>query len=633
MNSRTRASTFGRNVAADGSARPAPCPNCGTTHSVSISVTAHVALRAKSSRHARSNRKYPESVTTSIARSLAASAASGGAHAYASNAIRRLPSVARISRNPSSMNPTCRSFASGYVAVEQNTTTSGARRAFARSTAYSNASFQRVRCALCAHSNTYAPSGASLARASFNRRTRASCTDRARSVALVARSASSRVIDCVDSIQQPHRALAARNNPSTSATSTHSASYGECTANTSTGAPSRARSSRRARADVPAGAFRGHETRRTASTSAALLDARASRATEARATCARTRAAREFARRSSARRARARARAREVDALSATGAERNRRRRTTTTTTTTTRALERADADEFEITARLGSVTLRTARPSASGAFAWRASEDGGVPESVAASSVEEETDEDGAARVNVYAGRYVHAPSVPPMSRNADRGAVMLKEYAGERAAAFAETEVRAYERLLLDDDVEIEVDEYGRGPGMLPKKALPIARLVGYFASTSIDGDGGRSLWTAQEWHGVRRLSEYARAKQEGKSETKFWPPVQRVQDQPKKARARYVRRAFEQCLKGVWYAHQRGVAHGALDGSTFLCSTFLDTKADDLEVRLINFGCSTLCTPDKRRRRSESHGAGAHRARVRVARGLRAVGRDVG
>ena len=63
------------------------------------------------------------------------------------------------------------------------------------------------------------------------------------------------------------------------------------------------------------------------------------------------------------------------------------------------------------------------------------------------------------------------------------------------------------AYERLLADDDVEIEVDEYGRGPGMLPQKALPIARLVGYFASASIDGDGTRSLWTAQEWHGVRR------------------------------------------------------------------------------------------------------------------------------
>ena len=242
------------------------------------------------------------------------------------------------------------------------------------------------------------------------------------------------------------------------------------------------------------------------------------------------------------------------------------RGRRTNPTTTTRSALERAEADDFEITTRLGSVTLRTERPSAS-AFAWRASADGGAPESVAASSVEEEVD-DGAARVNVYAGRYVHTPSVPPISRNADRGAVMLKEYAGERAAAFAETEVRAYERLLADDDVEIEVDEYGRGPGMLPQKALPIARLVGYFASASIDGDGTRSLWTAQEWHGVRRLSEYARAKQEGKSETKFWPPVQRVQDQPKKARARYVRRAFEQCLKGVWYAHQRGVAHGALD-----------------------------------------------------------------
>jgi hypothetical protein len=175
-----------------------------------------------------------------------------------------------------------------------------------------------------------------------------------------------------------------------------------------------------------------------------------------------------------------------------------------------------------------------------------------------------------------------------------------MLKEYVGEEAAAFAETEVRAYERLLMDDDVEIEVDGYGRGPGMMPKKALPIARLVGYFSSSAVDGEG-RSLWTVQEWHGVRRLSEYPAQKQKGPSETKFWPPIQRVQDQPKNARARFVRQAFEQCIKGVWYAHQRGVAHGAIDASAFLCSTFTDQKADELQVRLINFGSSTLCTPE--------------------------------
>ena len=262
-----------------------------------------------------------------------------------------------------------------------------------------------------------------------------------------------------------------------------------------------------------------------------------------------------------------------------------------------TRALDPAEADDFEITARLATVTLRTRLESAS-PFAWRA-DDGGVPESVTSSATFDERDEDDA-RLNLYAGRYVFPPSVPPTSRNEDRGAVMLKEYAGERAAAFAETEVRAYERLLMDDDVEIVVDEYGRGPGMLPRKKLPIARLVGYFSSASIEGDGSQSLWTAQEWHGVRRLSEYPGAEQP-RSDTKFWPPVQRVRDQPKKARERYVRRAFEQCLKGVWYAHTRGVAHGAIDATTFLCSTYLDGKADELEVRLINFGCSTLCTPE--------------------------------
>lgn len=35
-----------------------------------------------------------------------------------------------------------------------------------------------------------------------------------------------------------------------------------------------------------------------------------------------------------------------------------------------------------------------------------------------------------------------------------------------------------------------------------------------------------------------------------------------------------------------------------YGALDGLTFLCSMFLDIKVDDLEVRLINFGCSMFC-----------------------------------
>lgn len=266
---------------------------------------------------------------------------------------------------------------------------------------------------------------------------------------------------------------------------------------------------------------------------------------------------------------------------------------------TVARALDPAEADDFEILSRLATVTLRT-REAAPASLAWRSGEDGSVESVVSSSSTAR--DALGDARVNVYAARWAVEPSTPKATANEDRSTVMLKEYAGVDAAAFAETEVRAYERLLEDDEVDIVVDKYGRGPGMLPRRRLPVARLVGYFSSAAMDGEGGRSLWTAQEWHGVRMLGEYPRAEQGETSRAMgFWPPVQRVRDQPTKARARYVRRAVEQCLAGVWFAHERGVAHGAIDGSTFLCSTFMDSKADDLEVRLINFGCSSLCTPE--------------------------------
>ena len=85
-----------------------------------------------------------------------------------------------------------------------------------------------------------------------------------------------------------------------------------------------------------------------------------------------------------------------------------------------TRALDPAEADDFEITARLATVTLRTRLESAS-PFAWR-QDDGGVPESVTSSATFDERDEDDA-RLNLYAGRYVFPPSVPPTSRNEECG------------------------------------------------------------------------------------------------------------------------------------------------------------------------------------------------------------------
>lgn len=122
---------------------------------------------------------------------------------------------------------------------------------------------------------------------------------------------------------------------------------------------------------------------------------------------------------------------------------------------------ECVEVDDFEIIMCLGLVMLCMEWLSVS-VFVWCVSVDGGVLESVAASSVEEEVD-DGAARVNVYVGRYVYILLVLLILRNVDRGVVMLKEYVGECVVVFVEMEVRAYERLLADDDVEIEVDEYG--------------------------------------------------------------------------------------------------------------------------------------------------------------------------
>ncbi|OUS47978.1 hypothetical protein BE221DRAFT_69795 [Ostreococcus tauri] len=243
---------------------------------------------------------------------------------------------------------------------------------------------------------------------------------------------------------------------------------------------------------------------------------------------------------------------------------------------TVARALDPAEADDFEILSRLATVTLRT-REAAPASLAWRSGEDGSVESVVSSSSTAR--DALGDARVNVYAARWAVEPSTPKATANEDRSTVMLKEYAGR---------MNDCSRMTRWISWWISMEEV---PGCCQ------------------DGDyrwrawwGGRSLWTAQEWHGVRMLGEYPRAEQGETSRAMgFWPPVQRVRDQPTKARARYVRRAVEQCLAGVWFAHERGVAHGAIDGSTFLCSTFMDSKADDLEVRLINFGCSSLCTPE--------------------------------
>ena len=99
------------------------------------------------------------------------------------------------------------------------------------------------------------------------------------------------------------------------------------------------------------------------------------------------------------------------------------------------------------------------------------------------------------------------------------------------------------------------------------------------------------------------MARLSEYPARRQEIK-EAGFWPPVQRVRDNGLGPRHRYVRNAMKGVLASIVAVHSRGIAHNALDASSFQVSTSIDQNADDLEVRLMNFGFAGPLTEDSRR-----------------------------
>ena len=100
-----------------------------------------------------------------------------------------------------------------------------------------------------------------------------------------------------------------------------------------------------------------------------------------------------------------------------------------------------------------------------------------------------------------------------------------------------------------------------------------------------------------------GLARLSEYPARRQEAK-EAAFWPPIQRVRDNGLGPRHRFVRNAVRGVIASLAAIHARGVAHNAVDASSFQVSTSVDQNADNLEVRLMNFGFAGELTEESRR-----------------------------
>ena len=272
--------------------------------------------------------------------------------------------------------------------------------------------------------------------------------------------------------------------------------------------------------------------------------------------------------------------------------------------TVSPRALQRAAGDDFELLRELGTVSYSVEQQAGEATLKWRGGDDGTVPDSfsvVGASPLA-----GGVAEMKLYAGKVVGWEGPDGGERGSRVPDVLMKEYCNEIAASMADAEVEAYTKLYSNpNDSTIEQTWDGQAVGTpFDPASLPVVPLVAYFKSDAVAGIG-ESLWTVQAWGpgGLSRLAEYPGKTQEVKKPS-FWPPIQRVRDNGLGPRHRFVRNAMVGVLAAVDAIHRRGVAHNAIDASSFQMSTLTDQKADELEVRLMNLGFAGDLTEDRRR-----------------------------
>lgn len=283
-------------------------------------------------------------------------------------------------------------------------------------------------------------------------------------------------------------------------------------------------------------------------------------------------------------------------------------------------ALFRAEAADFELLRTLGTVSYAVER-GAEQTLTWRGGDDGSVPDSIsvlgggAGDASASSGGGGGDAVIKLYAGKVVGWGDGGERTSNAVPD-VLLKEYVNAAAATMADAEVEAYMKLYADpEDSTIAQLPDGIPVGTpFDPASLPVVPLVAFFASKPVGNPGAGagesgargSLWTVQAWGpgGLARLSEYPARRQETKEAT-FWPPVQRVRDNGLGPRQRYVRNAANGVLAALAAVHSRGIAHNAVDASAFQVSTSVDQKADDLEVRLMNFGFAGRLTEESQSR----------------------------
>lgn len=188
-------------------------------------------------------------------------------------------------------------------------------------------------------------------------------------------------------------------------------------------------------------------------------------------------------------------------------------------------------------------------------------------------------------AAIVIFAGRYFSGmPYEEPAT-------VFLKEYLpGTRPVAVNELAVVHY---LMGG--QLPAQKWLAAVSPLTDR-LPVVPLLGYFEA-GISPDGAAvvpdvkpgqqaTLWLAFKWEGMQPLALYPTTPQQAAAF--FWMQRGGVPN-----RLKMLRSICAGCVNALAFIHERGVAHGSIGSGAVLLSHVDDRKADQLVVKLDNFG----------------------------------------
>eukprot|EP00210_Caulerpa_lentillifera_P002425 g2324.t1 len=172
----------------------------------------------------------------------------------------------------------------------------------------------------------------------------------------------------------------------------------------------------------------------------------------------------------------------------------------------------------------------------------------------------------------------------------------VLMKEFL-PITHSIAENEFQILQKLVpLPDDpwVVASGKELNLRPPVVPLlgcfRGAPLGTTTTTTTNESKVSSSKKSLWFVYKWEGLKPLSAYFSAEQI--TPGTIWPWAKSKQRE-RQARQKMIRKICKGLFEAVQFCHERGVVHGSLGSGSILLSTFDDHAADELVVKLDNFG----------------------------------------